>query len=395
MLQIIIKVAAIIYITHGSYAHASIHGVQEFLHDNGQHNVDLVYNSSNWRGFSLRDIYVARIHMDNIRKAHKKSFGIFMYNGAKDDLLSYLTAIMQRQIKMSLLIISEPWGTEQLNLIKKHLYDLQATAFFYIAIPVSGKTEMTWHQIISVKSGSSITKLKFERNKSKIIEAYDLQGLQIRSTSLTWPPYLTIDDCNAEGKNCAKNYGFMIDFMDTIAIKYNFTYLSQKNLYNKWYEIGADGKNRGVWGEVISKDYDLSLSPWYWIISRDKMLDFVPFIQNRDILALGLQYSTIDFGLFTRAFVGDTWIALLCIVFAILIIFLFANIYGINEMMNGIQMMTFTSWLFFTLITSYYSGVLTMFFAAPALEPFETISDVIQAYPEWRLMFEEGNAKWI
>ena len=392
MLLVIIIVATFIPMIHGMDACVSINGVQEFLVDNGHHKVDLFYNSSHWRGFSFKKVFVARVPMENNQTAHQYSFGIFMFDRANDDLLSYLRAIVQRKIKMSLLILSDPWDAEKLNLIKKHLSDLRATAFFYIAMPTSNLSELTWHQIISIKSGTTIASLKFVRNTYRIMETFDLQGLQITSTSLTWAPYLTIDDCDEKGLNCAKNYGYMIDFMDNLAIKFNFTYLSQKNVKNKWHETGTNG---GVMGDVLSKNYDMNLSPWTWILSRDAMFDFVPFIEERYILALRPQQFSIDFGLFERAFDGDTWISLLCTTCTISIIILLANYCGYTEMLNGIKIVTFLGWLFFTLVHSYYCGVLTMFFAVPAPVPFDTVSDALQAYPEWRLMFSDGAKQWV
>ena len=205
-------------------------GIQEFLVDNGHQHVDIFYNSSQWgRGrISLKDVFIARVSMENTGKAHQDSFGIFMYDSAKDDLLSYLTAIMQRQIKMSLLVMSEPRDNNELDLIRKQLSYLQATAFFYIAMPTSKPSCMTWHQIISLRSGSALNHLEFAKNSSRIIETFDMHGLDITSTSLTWAPYLTIDDCNQDGLECAKNYGYLIDIMDKLAVEFNFTYVSQK-----------------------------------------------------------------------------------------------------------------------------------------------------------------------
>ena len=395
MLLVIAKVATLIIIINGMHVFASTTGVQEFLVDNGQYNVDLFYNSSRWHAISFRNIFVARVPMDNIEMAHKHSFGIFVYNSPKDDLLSYLTAITKRPVKKSLLVIFEPWDDEKINLIKKHLAGLQATAFFYIAISTNNTIGFSWYQIISIQSGTAITSLKFARNTTRIMETFDLQGLQITSTSLTWAPYLTIDDCDEDGLNCAKNYGFMMDIMDNLAIRFNFTFLSQKNVDNKWYELGTDGRYTGVWGDILSNNFDMSLSPWSWILSRDVLFDFVPFTKYKYILAFSPKQLKIDFSLFTRAFQGDTWISLLSTAFALLIIILLANNCGFIEMLNGMKMVTFLWWLFFTLVHSYYCGVLTMFFAVQAAVPFETVSDALQAYPEWNLMFSDGAKQWV
>ena len=156
-------------------------GLQEFLVDNGLHHVDIFYNSSQWRGSTLRDLFVARFPMEDVEKAHQDSFGVFMFDSAKDDIVSYLTAIMQRKIKTSLLFTFEPWDKEKISLVKKHLLDLQATALFYVAMPTPDHADITWHQMISLKSGSALSHLTFVENSSRIIETHDMHGLEIRS----------------------------------------------------------------------------------------------------------------------------------------------------------------------------------------------------------------------
>ena len=172
----IIKPRTLILTIFGLGTCATSDVIQKFLVDNGHQHVDIFYNSSQLRGFYLKESFIARFPMEDIGKANQDSFGIFMFDSAKDDLVSYLEAIMQRKIKMSLLFISEPWNKENINLMKKHLSDMQATAFFYIAMPTSS-SDMTWHQVISLKSGCTFNNLKFAENSSRIIETFDLQGL--------------------------------------------------------------------------------------------------------------------------------------------------------------------------------------------------------------------------
>ena len=370
---------------------ATSHGIQEFLVDNGHRHVDIFYNSSHWHGFTLKDVSVARLPMEDVEKGDKHSFGIFMFESAKDDLVTWLSAINQRQPKMSLLVISEAWGIKKINIMKKHLVELQATALFYIAMPTLNHTDMTWHQMISLRSDSALNHLKFYKNSSRIVETYDMLGLEITSSSLTWAPYLTIDECNEHGLECAKNYGYLIDLMDKLAVQFNFTYISQKNVNDSWWHFGTHGIYGGVWGDVQSKQYDMSLSAWTWILSREELFDFVPFIQDGYILAFMPKQSNNHLGLFTRAFVRDSWIFVLCISGTIFTVILLNNFCGITENMNGIEILTFTWWLFFTLVYAYYCGVLTMFFTIPAPVIFETMTDVVEAYPDWKLMLLDGS----
>ena len=384
-----------ILLTLFTEAWATSGGIKEFLVDNGYRQVDIFYNSTKWQGFSLQHIFIARISMEDLGKGHKDSFGIFMFDSGKDDLVTYLKAIMLKQIKRSLLVISGPWDYMQVITIKRHLSDLQASALFYIAILNDNSTYITYYQMISLKSGSALSLLEFADNSSMMIEKYDMGGLKITSSSLTWSPYLTIDDCNEDGMDCAKNYGYLIDLMDKLAVKFNFTYVSHKNLNNSWFHIGPHGQYGGVWGDVISKQYDMSLSQWYWLSSRLDSSSFVPYTQGGHVLAFRPKMSIVDFGLVTRAFVWDTWVLVICISGSIFLAIFFAKIYGFSEVSNVTNVLTLTWWLFFTLLNAYYCGVLTMFLAAPSLVIFENMQDVVQAYPNWKLMFQHGELSWV
>ena len=47
-------------------------------------------------------------------------------------------------------------------------------------------------------------------------------------------------------------------------------------------------------------------------------------------------------------------------------------------------------WMFFLLVNAYYGGALTMFFVSELTLPFNTLRDVLQIFPEWKLVFIVG-----
>ena len=57
---------------------------------------------------------------------------------------------------------------------------------------------------------------------------------------------------------------------------------------------------------------------------------------------------------------------------------------------SGHLIMETILWYFFTLLNAFYGGALTMFFTTTLTLPFETETDVILAYPDWKLMFMDG-----
>jgi hypothetical protein len=106
--------------------------------------------------------------------------------------------------------------------------------------------------VVMLKMGSAVMNLKFDGNTSVIVEDYDLQGIQIRSISLPWAPYLMQSGCTKDGTGCA-NEGYLIDYMDISAKQYNFTYVSLKEPKGDWGISPKSGPFNlsGTWGGVF------------------------------------------------------------------------------------------------------------------------------------------------
>ena len=66
------------------------------------------------------------------------------------------------------------------------------------------------HAVFMIKTGARVNKLSFADESSLLIrETYDLGGLQIRSISMPWDPYLMLTDCESNGREC-NNDGYLI-----------------------------------------------------------------------------------------------------------------------------------------------------------------------------------------
>ena len=141
-----------------------------------------------------------------------------------------------------------------------------------------------------VKMGTRVNRMQFVNETTLLMrESYDLSGLQIRSISLPWPPYLMMTDCggnHARPQECI-NDGYLIDFMEMARHLFNFTYVSLKDPNDDWGLGPKSGPHNlsgtwaGVMGGVINGEYDVSLSAWYWIFSRSELLSFAPVIRSR------------------------------------------------------------------------------------------------------------------
>ena len=141
-----------------------------------------------------------------------------------------------------------------------------------------------------IRNGTKVNKVQFTNETSFLIrESYDLGGLQVRSLSLPWSPYLIQSNCTTHEANSQKcnNHGYLIDFMEMTKQMYNFTYISLKDANQDWGitpksgPFNLSGTWSGVMGNVIKGEYDMSLSAWYWIYNRMELLSFAPVVRSR------------------------------------------------------------------------------------------------------------------
>ena len=108
--------------------------LEHFLNDNGHRYVDLIYNvssaQSKWLAFVPKSISVARLKIGDVFQAKQQAFGIFLFDDEMDDTQAILRVIVQRKIKMSLLLYTTPIREGELAL-EKQLKILNAVGLFY------------------------------------------------------------------------------------------------------------------------------------------------------------------------------------------------------------------------------------------------------------------------
>jgi hypothetical protein len=156
-------------------------------------------------------------------------------------------------------------------MLKELFKELPKHMMFYLA--VQSASGIDWYQIITLRSGSTMNKLKFFGESKTIIEDYDLNGLTIHSISLDEAPYVTFKDCNAARRECSSS-GYIIDYVDHMSKILNFTFEAHIDPDGDWGLLPKSGPtNRsvvwgGVMGGLVHGTYDVSLSIWLWIIHR-------------------------------------------------------------------------------------------------------------------------------
>ena len=372
--------------------------VHRFLLDNGHRHVAVISNHSSdaWNATYMRDIFCSRIEIGNTDLTDSKSFAVFLFDPDNDDIGLYIDVISRRKVKMSLMVVVKQRRGVDVDIFKRNTAGAEATAFYYLVMGSSGSNstgQLSWHYIISLRSGSVMNRLTFADNSLRITEQFDLHGLEITSKSLTHAPYLTIDGCNEAGQECKENYGYLVDYMDIMAAKFNFTYTSHKDVNNDWGvqpkagPFNASGVWGGVMGDVLRRRHDMSISIFQWTLSRSDLLQFAPVAKFRLALAVKPVPSDTDFGLFTRGFTVEAWIAIFLLSALAVFCILVTNLLDADEDRNGMKMLAFTFWIFFVVVNAYYGGVLTMFFTSPFSVPFQTEREVIRGYPAWKLLF--------
>ena len=306
---------------------------------------------------------------------------------------SELDAIKLRKIRKSVLLI--PKQINEIQLMEE-LQAMQGNAFFYLAYPDSEKTH--FKRVISLSNNSQTVVTEIEFNQfGHIVENYNLEGNMIYSNTLPWAPYFLMEGCDENGRNCI-NSGFLADFMDALGLVLNFTWVSHQPPDGSWGVTPLDGifNRSGTWGgamgSVVNGEYHISLSQWVWLVGRYELLDFVSTTTSFQALALTPAPPEIDFGLFIRPFRNEAWygigIVMLIGIVIIMVPYAFLSYY---EHTDGYMMSSTSIWMFFLLVNAFYGGALTMFFTSELGIPFNTIEDVMKAYPDHKLMMMDGN----
>ena len=132
--------------------------------------------------------------------------------------------------------------------------------FYWVYSENEDTNELPWFRVMSLndQTNAVVNKLKFH-NRTRIVEEYDMQGTHIVSISLSWIPYFSLYDCNAEGKEC-KSDGYLRAMMDALGSLMNFTWDCHQEINQDWgltqYSSGEWG---GVTGHVYNGSYPLSI----------------------------------------------------------------------------------------------------------------------------------------
>jgi hypothetical protein len=292
-------------------------GVQRFLDNNGFKYISLIENSSLPSETNVKmtraivkggTSFMQSMTLYKYLETYTFTFlgtHIFILDVEKDNVDTFLQAITKAPVRSSVICVKSVWTDKEKANFQSSLKNHGLDAFFYFV--VMSEHDFTWYQIITLKSGYAMTNLKFYPGSFQMVEDYDLNGLTIYSISLNSLPYLTMEDCDEDGKHC-NTYGYLKDYADVISQKLNFTYESHKQVDGDWGSLpksgpyNRSGKWGGVMGGVVNAKYDVSLGAWSWLRERYGLLSFVSIVSNNDLLLWTPTKQKFDIGLFVRPF---------------------------------------------------------------------------------------------
>ena len=226
---------------------------------------------------------------------------------------------------------------------------------------------------------------------------YDFEGLTYTSLALSWTPHLSFKDCNQLGKECQTSVGILMDYMETLGRQFNFSVVSVQEQSESWGVNPLSGPYNfsGTWGGVMGAimfgEHPISLSPWVYNAERHPLMDFVTVYPERKLLALTPKLPEVDIHLVLRPLTMKAWQCLLALVIGTLtFFFLFEFLIPYFDSTAGFQIIQLSLFSFFVIISAFYVGAMTMFFANELSLPFDTISEAIHAYPHWKLIYRKG-----
>ena len=156
--------------------------------------------------------------------------------------------------------------------------------------------------------------------------------------------------------------------------------------------FNLSGEWSGALGNVVTGKYHFSPTNWAFTTERQKILSFIPAVRDRFECMLIPNSPDFDPGMLFRPFTRNVWF---CILFLLTTAFCFATIpnYFIKdyENMTSNQIVSISFWGLFVLVNAFYGGALTMFFIAELSIPFNSLRDVLKAFPEWKLILLGSN----
>ena len=150
-----------------------------------------------------------------------------------------LEAIHEHKIQKSILVVGKN-GTEE---FKKIAGNFARNCYFYL-LQYDSPNLPVWYTVIILNSLPQFIMNKIEFNTNgKMIEDYNLHGIELVGSTLAWMPHIGSKNCDDKGCNCDV-FGLGIDPIEVWSQDYNFTYNIFTCYGNDWGMTPKSGKNQ-------------------------------------------------------------------------------------------------------------------------------------------------------
>ena len=311
---------------------------------------------------------------------HQDSMVILASSFDSSNWGKYVQMMTDTKIMSSMIIMVGDLSPDKINVMRSLLENIRINSFFYWIYRKSGNA-LSWNRVLTVDNYDQyvMNRLSFDPATGIIVEDYDLQGLNLVSMTLSWAPFFTVENCkegdhpNGPNRKCDSS-GYLQETMDILSKNLNFTWESHKEPEGKWGTAplsgpaNVSGEWGGIFGYLMRREYQMSISTWVWNEGRNDMFDFIPIIGDRVVLIAKPQRDPIDIGLFIRPFQDEAWyvlgITVAVIIGCLVLPTMFAPKFSETA---SFKIVASIGWLLFMLTEIYYSGALTMFFSTEVM----------------------------
>ena len=162
------------------------------------------------------DEYNEKQHMLNPYHQHEKDKLVLISSSNSEEWMHYIRMISKTKIRSSLLVITDPLIQSVKEEMISFLSQSSENTYFYL-LYVNHYTDvnLTWERIITIRHAPKVVINEVEFNEYGMEKAdYNMQGIHIKCSTLSWAPYLTLYDCNEnDGKDCKSKGTWQISWI--------------------------------------------------------------------------------------------------------------------------------------------------------------------------------------
>ena len=188
----------------------------------------------------------------------------------------YLEDIRNHKIRKAILVFVDKFDSNKESELNDAMNNLVVGNAWFSILYQNHSNLTKYLNILSLPNNTKTLVQDIKLTKTnKVVEHYDLEGLELYSNALSWAPYFEIFNCKSMhndhmGKDCEMN-GYLNDFINAMGNLANFTWTSHAPTDGSW---GTMDEN-GVWvtgpmGTVIKGEYHMSINLWVWTLRKFK-----------------------------------------------------------------------------------------------------------------------------